>query len=382
MSITLSDLQSLAAGFDSDPARSYSLPGRCYTDTAVFAAERAAIFFRSWQFVCHVECLQRPGDYVAFDIQGQSLFAIRDQADDLTAFYNVCQHRAHELLKGQGNTKVIVCPYHAWSYRLDGSLRTARRAELIEDFDPGEFCLKPVAIEVFCNLVFVNLDPAAAPLSVQSGGLEAEIRAYAPDLDRLTHAHRRTYTMQSNWKNVIDNFLECYHCPVAHRDFVSLVDMDNYTVTTHGLYSSHMAPAGANTANTAYSVEDAEVQDHAVWWLWPNLCLLRYPGSGNLMVLNVIPIDVETTFETYDFFFLDKEPSAQQHEAIDYIDRVLQKEDIDLVESVQRGMDTPAYVRGRYMTDPDGGGLSEHGVHHFHGLVLDALGAYLGNGDS
>ena len=197
---------------------------------------------------------------------------------------------------------------------------------------------------------------------------------YAPDLGELTHARRLTYTLKSNWKNVVDNFLECYHCPIAHKDFVSLVDMETYAVVTHGIYSSHMASAG-NPDNTAYDVTGASVQDHAVWWLWPNLCLLRYPGAGNFMILNILPVDQETTYETYDFYYEDSAPSAQQEAAITYMDQVLQREDIDLVESVQRGMMTPAFERGRFMTDPAGGGLSEHGVHHFHGLVLKALGA-------
>ena len=271
-----------------------------------------------------------------------------------------------------------MCPYHAWTYRLDGSLSAARRSEFVENFDVERICLKPVRIEVFCELVFTNLDPEAEPLSVLSGDLEREIRSHAPDLHQLTHAHRQTYTIKSNWKNIIDNFLECYHCPVAHKDFVSLVDMTSYKVTTRGIYSSHMAAARTDTDNTAYDVADASVQDHAVWWLWPNICLLRFPGSGNLMVLNVVPIDHETTYETYDFYFLDSTPTAQQREAIDYVDTVLQREDIDIVESVQRGMSTPAFERGRFMVDPEGGGLSEHGVHHFHGLVLDALEEHLG----
>jgi choline monooxygenase len=137
-----------------------------------------------------------------------------------------------------------------------------------------------------------------------------------------------------------------------------------------------MARAGLQE-NTAYDVSEAAVTDHAVWWLWPNVCLLRYPGDGNLMVLNIVPTGPETTFETYDFYFTDNQPTDQQWEALRYVDEVLQKEDIDIVESVQRGMRTPAYDRGRYMTDPQGGGLSEHGVHHFHSLVLEAYEADL-----
>jgi choline monooxygenase len=372
MSVTTSDLRALRQGFDAVAARSHSLPGYCYVEPKYLEYEREAVFFKSWQYVCHAELLRKPGDYVAFEIQGRGLFAIRDRDGGLRAFYNVCQHRAHQLLQGQGNVRAIVCPYHAWSYRLDGALHNAPRSEFVENFDGGQICLSPVRVEEFCQMIFVNLDPEAPALAEQSGALAEEIHHYAPDLDQLTHAYRLTYEIKSNWKNLVDNFLECYHCPTAHKDFVTLVELDTYKVKTHGIYSSHMAKA-RQVDNSAYNIEGATVTDHAVWWLWPNTCLLRYPGEGNFLILNVIPTGPETTYETYDFFFLRDTPSAQQMEAIEYIDKVLQQEDIDICESVQRGMNTPGYTRGRFMTDPEDGGLSEHGVHHFHGLILGAL---------
>ncbi len=380
MTIAASDLRSLAEGFDRAPERSYSLPARCYTEAGYLEVEKDAIFKRSWQFVCHVEQLRQAGDYLAFALAGQSLFAVRDGEGRLRAFYNVCQHRAHELLRGAGNTKAIVCPYHAWSYHLDGRLRKARRAEFIEGFNADQVCLMPVRIEEFCSLVFVNLDPDAAPLAEHSGDLGTEIALWAPDMAALTHAHRKTYHIKANWKSVIDNFLECYHCPLAHNGFAELFDMDSYKVTTHGSYSSHMAVA-RQAENPCYDNRGAEVQDHAVWWLWPNICLLRYPGAGNIMVLNVVPTGPDSTFETYDFFFEQATPNDMQREAIDYIDNVLQREDIDIVESVQRGMSTPAFDRGRFVADPAGSGLSEHAVHHFHGLVLEALQRHAGAPD-
>ena len=224
---------------------------------------------------------------------------------------------------------------------------------------------------MFCHLVFVNLDGEAPPLAEQAEGLAREVTAYAPDLAALTFAHRLTYTVRANWKAVVDNFLECYHCPVAHRDFVSLVEMDTYRVTTHGIWSSHMAKAG-RPENSAYGVGEASVTDHAVWYLWPNTTLMRYPGRGNFMVWRFVPVGPEETYEEFDFFFESAMPTEAEMEAIRYIDEVLQPEDIGLVESVQRGMRTPAFERGRYVVDPDGSGLSEHAVHHFHGLVLEA----------
>lgn len=370
--LSAADYQRLSQGFDFDrPARSHSIHADCYRQPKFLRVEQAQVFHKSWQFLCHEEKLREPGSYVAADVQGQSIFACRDGSGELRAFYNVCKHRGHELLFGEGVAKSIICPYHAWVYSLGGQLINVRREEYIENFDKKDVCLDAVRVEVFCHLVFINLDPQATPLAEQSGELANEIMSYAPDLAGLTFAHRLTYNIKANWKSVVDNFLECYHCPVAHKDFCSLVEMDTYKVKTHGIYSSHMAKAGRGD-NNAYSVGDASVTDHAVWFLWPNITLMRYPGRGNFMVWRFYPDGPESTYEVFDFFLASAEPNEAEVEAIKFIDEVLQPEDIGLVESVQRGMQTPAFNRGRYMVDPAGSGLSEHAVHHFHKLLLKA----------
>ncbi|MEO1199084.1 MAG: ring-hydroxylating oxygenase subunit alpha [Pseudomonadota bacterium] len=373
IALNQSELQAISAGYDPNPARSLSLLAEAYTAPRWFDVEREAIFARTWQWVCHVEKLRDPGAYVTAEIAGRPILIVRDREDALRAFYNVCKHRAHELLRGEGQTTKIMCPYHAWTYDLTGQLRRAPETENLVDFDVSEVCLDPVQVEEFCGFIYVNLDPQAAPLAQQSGDLAREILHWAPDVADLTFGHRLTYDIQSNWKNVVDNFLECYHCPTAHKDFCTLVDMDTYKVTTHGIYSSHMADAGTGS-NSAYSVADATVKTHAVWWLWPNTCLMRYPGRSSMIVLNIIPAGPERTLETYDFYLETPQPNDAEVEAIRYLDEVLQAEDIAIVESVQRGMRTPAFNQGRIVHDPDGSGKSEHAVHHFHGLVLDAYG--------
>ena len=147
--------------------------------------------------------------------------------------------------------------------------------------------------------------------------------------------------------------------------------METYKVTTYGIYSSHMAEAG-NGPNAAYDVSSATVKTHAVWWLWPTTCLMRYPGRSSMIVLNIIPAGPDRTLETYDFFLETPEPNEMELDSIRYLDEVLQVEDINIVESVQKGMNTPAFTQGRIVNDPEGSGKSEHAVHHFHGLVLDA----------
>ena len=361
----------ISNGFDPVASRSHSLHSRCYQDPLFAKIAHQYIFHNSWQFLCHENQLGSSGAYVATEIQGQSIFACRDKSGELQAFYNVCKHRGHELLKGSGRMNSVSCPYHAWVYELNGKLASARRSELIEDFVLEEICLDSIRVEIFCHLVFINLNPNAISLSKQSEGLADEVLSYAPDLSELSLAHTLTYSIKANWKAVVDNFLECYHCPVAHRDFCTLVEMDTYKVNIHGIYSSHMAKAG-RSENKAYGIDSVEVTDHAVWYLWPNTTLMRYPGRGNFMGWRFYPVGPEETYEVFDFFFETNSPNNAEREAIKFIDETLQPEDIALVESVQRGMRTPAFNQGRYLVDPDNSGLSEHAVHHFHSLILDA----------
>jgi len=363
--------QEISTGYDKDPSRSMSLRAQAYVDPLWHRIDQQEIISRSWQWICHVEKLREPGSYVCVEIAGKPIAIVRDMAGTLRAFYNVCKHRAHALLSGEGRANKIMCPYHAWVYKLDGVLVRAPHTESLKDFNPKEICLDQVQVEEFCGFIFVNLDPNAKALREQSGDLATEIRYWAPDIEKLTFGHRLTYDIKSNWKNVVDNFLECYHCPTAHKDFCSLVDMDTYKVTTHGIYSSHMAEAGQGT-NSAYNVSNATVRTHAVWWLWPTTCLMRYPGRSSMIVLNIIPAGTDRTLETYDFFLETPEPIQMELDAIRYLDEVLQVEDIGLVESVQKGMNTPAFAQGRIVNDPNGSGQTEHALHHFHGLVLDA----------
>ena len=361
--------------FHADPERSFTMASHYYTSSEVHEREKEAIFYRAWNLVGHVGQLPDIGSYFACRVHDQNLFAVRGKDGELRAFYNVCQHRGHELLKGEGCTKVITCPYHAWSYHIDGRLRTARGSENVAGFDKSEFCLTQVRIEEFCGFLFVNLDPEAPPLADQVPGLADKMRDYEPDLDRLVFSHRLTYEIKANWKNVIDNYLECYHCPGAHRAFSDLVDITQYRSVTYGIHSSHIGAAGPSN-NTAFTFEPGSNQQNhfAGWWLWPNLAFNTLPGAANMSTFHIIPTGPETTLEHLDFYFLDSTPNAEQRDAIEYVDKVLQPEDIGLVESVQRGLNSRGYDQGRFMVDKDRSDVSEHAVHHFQSLVQDALG--------
>jgi phenylpropionate dioxygenase-like ring-hydroxylating dioxygenase large terminal subunit len=359
--------------FNLDPEKSYTVPARYYTDPAIYEREKEAIFFKSWNYACHVSQVAEPGSYVTCKVADQNIAVMRGQDGVLRAFYNVCSHRAHELLTGCGKANMVTCPYHAWTYHMDGRLRTAIGQKRVEGFEAKEFGLKAVRLEEYAGFVFVNLDPKARPLADSAGSLATDIAGYCSNVPELKFAHRLTYEIKANWKNVVDNFLECYHCSVAHKAFVDLVDIKNYHTTTFDLYSSHISPPG-RANNTAYKIPEGQEGNFAAWWLWPNVTFNVFPGPPNMTVLHIMPTGPETTLEHFDFFFADATPTPSEMEAIKYVDEVLQPEDIGLVESVQRGLHSRGYDQGRFMVDKERSFNSEHGLHHFHTLVLKALG--------
>ena len=361
--------------FTADPARSFTMPARYYHDPAIHEAEKTAIFYKTWHYAGHVSQVAEPGQYLTTKIHEQNVFVARGRDGELRAFFNVCAHRGHELLEGTGKKNVITCPYHAWAFDWDGRLVNARNSENVEGFKKCDFALKPVRVEVFCGLVMINLDPDAIPFKQQFDGLEEEIRQYLPSVDDLSFAQRDTYAVDSNWKVLVDNFLECYHCAPAHKDFVDLVDMNSYRTITHKMYSSQCAAAPRTTNSKAYSFEPGEVDfGYAGFFVWPNFTIWIYPGEPNLSVLQMNPDTPETTIEYQDWFTPGGVLSKQLKDAVDYQKDVLQPEDIGLCESVQRGLKSMGYNQGRFIVDHGKTELSEHAVHHFQKMVVEALG--------
>ncbi len=366
------------AKFCMNPAESFTIPARFYTDPEIYQMEKEAIFYRNWWCMGHKSQVSSAGQYLTAQIHEQNVFVVRGRDGQLNAFYNVCPHRGHELLDGRGRANLIVCPYHAWSFDLDGSLKAARNTQDMQSFDKCDFGLKPVRVEEFCGFVFVNLDPDAVPLKEQTEHLEDEIRHYCPHIEELEFAQRDTYDVACNWKVMVDNFLECYHCHPAHKDFVDLVDMDTYRTTVHGIFSSQVSGAARSTDNNAYKFEKGDVDfGYAGWFLWPNLTIWVYPGEPNISTLQMIPAGPGRTIEYQDWFVPGGKPTKQLQDAMDYQKVVLQPEDVALCEKVQKGLNSKGYNQGRFVIDSEMSELSEHAVHHFQSLVVQALGAEL-----
>ena len=145
--VTAADVLDISSGYDTDPGQSMSLRSAAYVEQRWLDAELQGVFARTWQWICHAEKLTVPGSYVAATVAGMPIAVVRDRSGDLRAFYNVCKHRAHELLSGSGTTRNIVCPYHAWTYGLDGQLKAAGRAGRMETFDRTGICRDQVQVE-------------------------------------------------------------------------------------------------------------------------------------------------------------------------------------------------------------------------------------------
>ena len=357
-----------------EPEKSYTLPAHLYFDPAQYEIEKERIFAKSWIFAGSANQLSQAGSYTTVQVADQNIAVVRGKDGVVRAFHNVCSHRAHELLKGSGRTRMIVCPYHAWSYELDGRLKTNSVIESVEDLNTDEFCLKGVKVEEFLGFLWINLDPDAVPLSVQSAGLDEDVRKYVKDPETLVYAGRLTFEIKANWKNVVENFQDCYHCPTAHPALVELFDHCVYRTKNFGIASSHIAPARIDNSAYSFDPEAAGTQlMYAAWYLWPNVTLNVFPGRRNLSFMHIMPTGPETAFEHWDFYLDTETPNADEVAAMDYIKDVLQPEDIGLVESVQRGLHSRAYSQGRLVIDKERSSNSEHGIHHFQSMVVKAL---------
>lgn len=360
-----------------DAQRSYTLPSSWYTDPAIYEQEKEAIFYRTWQYVAHKSMFKQPGDYVTVKICDQNLFVMMGGDEKLRAFYNVCKHRAHELLsEPSGNVKsVIVCPYHAWSFEREGGLRGARFSDQRPGFDKSKFSLREVRLEMFVDCVFINLDDDADSLASMAGEVETDIRARVPYLNDLESEGVRTDLLgdtvqKAGWKVVVDNYVECYHCNHAHPDFASLICMDQYQVDC-GEYWSRQVAGAIRHDNSAYQVDPNEgYQSSLFWYVWPNTTFNILPGGQELAVFAIRPVDATTS--SFEGHLLSAgEPTGQARR--DYTANVLAPEDIALCESVQRGLMSKGYSQGPIISGDAASGQGEQGIHHFHRLVQKAM---------
>ncbi len=345
-------------------ARATTVPARWYTDPAMLASERSKVFGRTWQAVGHAADVAAPGRYLAADIAGEPVLVTRTKDGQLHAFSNVCRHRAAVLAEGTGDAAAIRCPYHAWTYSLEGKLLAQPEFEGVEEWDRSSVCLPPFRAEVWGPFVFVNQDVSAPPLSEVLGAIPGEIAKIGCPIDQLRFSRRRDYVIECNWKVYIDNYLEGYHLPAAHPSLFRELDYQNYKVETFRYYSSQIAPIRPRKEGGAEDrrYEFSEGGRSALYyWLFPNFMLNVYPDnlSSNL----IVPLGPDRTLTIFEWFAWQGEV---EQATIDFSDQI-QQEDIRICESVQRGLASLHYTQGRYSVK------RENGVHHFHGLLSEFM---------
>ncbi len=267
----------MSSNLHSDPAlasaleRGDTLPARWYVDADVFRAEKERIFHRTWQYVGHTAQVANIGDFFTTRLGDLPVVIVRDTGGALRAFANVCRHRGSEVvLECTGNRKTLQCHYHGWTYNLDGTLRAAPRENEQRAFAKETLSLAPFAVETWGPLIFVNPSPAAGPLRDVIGDLPAIFERAGIDLAQMRMQRQDTYELASNWKVVVENFNECYHCPIAHPKFSSVIDTDSYRVDTdHEYYSTYYGPL-------------LRSPDRGVTYatLWPNIMFCALGQSG------------------------------------------------------------------------------------------------------
>ena len=342
----------------------HSLEARYYTDPKIFELESKGLFKRTWQFAGHVSQVENVGDYFTFSIAGENLFCIRGKDGEIRAYYNVCQHRAHELVKGNGNAKLIVCPYHAWTYELTGHLRSGPNINSVEGFDRSSICLTSVRIEEFCGFLFANLDVDAAPMDEWFPMVRKELSAFVPHHNQLKPLEWVEIPENCNWKVSVENYSECYHCSLNHPTFATgVVKPETYDIQPQGYCLRHTTEC-QNLDAMSYLIDldsSKHAGEYSSWFLWPMFSFQVYPGN----VLNTYhwrAVDEEHVVVWRGWYSIDGEPSKVAKDLAIQDRETTVEEDIHLVESVQRGLNSAGYNPGPLVLDPSCGVNSEHSV--------------------
>lgn len=335
-----------------------SLPAWTYTDPRFFELERENVFRSAWQIVGHVNDAPRPGDYVTLDFLGERIVTLRGAEGAVRSFHNVCRHRAAKLAPDSRGScgHRLVCPYHAWSYGLDGTLAHVPKWQGFETLDYAAHGLKPVEQEIYHGFVFVRLAGGGPSVAEMMAPYEAEIAAY--ELERLIPNGRVTLRPRRvNWKNVADNYSDGMHIPVAHPGLTRLFGA-SYAIEARDWVdrmSGELQPTRSdNWSERAYqglvdALTHMPAERRRKWLyykLWPNVAFDIYPDQVDFM--QFIPVSATETL-IREIAYIHPEHSREL-DAARYlnwrINRQVNAEDTRLIEGVQAGMASSSYASG------------------------------------
>ncbi len=356
-------VRSLIEAYDSRAplAHARTPPSGWYTDSRIDALEAESVFAMNWQLVARVDQLENDGEFVSADVAGEPIVIVRH--GKLRAFYNVCRHHAARVVPhGDGCVNALHCPYHGWTYNLDGTLRSAPHFEGVDDFDEHQFGLNAIRVDMWECWVFVCLDPDAPSLEDFLGSLFN--RLVVLDVSSLKFHKRISYDMNCNWKVFVDNYHDGgYHVPHIHRGLTSALDTQQYKIEIDDRYCLQTCPIDSGKSD----VRAGELAFYC--WLYPNTMINWYDG---VMDVNLtVPLPGNRCRVHFDHYFADQDDAFKQ-QSIAVADQI-QLEDIAISESVQIGLQSRSYDTGRLSV------AKESGEHLFHRLLHGDLQKALGN---
>jgi phenylpropionate dioxygenase-like ring-hydroxylating dioxygenase large terminal subunit len=347
-----------------------TLPWSWYSDPTVLTLERERIFRNAWQYAGHAGEVAEPGSFTTTRVGDLPVVLVRDEEDVLRAFLNVCRHRGSLVCEGSGRRATLQCPYHAWTYGLDGRLITAPRANREGGLDTEDLGLVALALDTWGPFVFVNPNADAEPLHDLLEDLPERIAAAGVDVDALRFVQRSESDLAANWKICAENFLECYHCSVAHPGFSAVVDVspDSYGLETS---NRRMSQTGAPRPEPRPGYEGGydlggEVERGQFHLLFPGTVVNVMPGRPNISIGPITPAGPERTHRFLDYFVAPDAPQEWVDEMLAF-DSEVGAEDTKLVERVHEGLRSGLIDEGRLLPE------SEKLVAHFQALVVQTL---------
>ncbi len=357
----LLDLYNAAAPLE----EAYTIPSPWYLDARIEDAEREQVLGRNWIAVGRLDQVADEGQFFTVEIAGEPLVIVRGSDGVLRAFYNVCRHHAAAVANVPcGTAQHLRCPYHGWTYGLDGTLKGAPEFAGVCNFDRAANGLVPLRVATWEQFVFVTLDVGAPELNAWLGDLPERVVPL-----RIANLHffaRKTYTLACNWKVYVDNYLDGgYHVPHLHKGLNSVLDYKEYTIENSTRYSLQSSPMVSSQEHTSFAA--TRTGDRAsYYWLYPNFMINIYQGVMDTNL--VLPLATDRCLVQFDFYFADVSDAARKGntESVAVSDRI-QDEDVDICESVQRGLHSRAYGAGRLSVRREGG------EHLFHRLLAEDL---------
>ncbi len=342
-----------------------TIPAPWYFDAQIEGAERTQVFGRNWIAVGRVDQVASKGQFFTVEIAGEPLVIVRGADGVLRGFYNVCRHHAAAVANVPcGTVEHLRCPYHGWTYGLDGALKGAPEFAGVCKFDRAANGLVPVRVAMWEQFVFVTLDADAPELREWLGDLPERVAALG--LGNLHFFARKVYTLACNWKVYVYNYLDGgYHVPHLHKGLNSVLDYKEYTIENSARYSLQSSPMVSSQEHASFAA--TRTGDRAYYyWLYPNFMINIYQGVMDTNL--VLPLGVDRCQVQFDFYFADVSEGAREGnaESVAVSDRI-QDEDVDICESVQRGLSSRAYGAGRLSV------RREAGEHLFHRLLAGDL---------